>query len=594
MKINNSGILRQVQAPLMIFILVLVVLTTFLSTLIVLRLSSQSAMRQASNQAEMAAEKLDDYKAARLLVDYWVDHSADFEPVYDRDAIDDLEREFRHMHPDLASLKDVTEEEFAALSEEDKDSYAHLALGKLTQEFDEIKQVFGPKWLFAFVMKDDDLFFLVTGAKEDELRVSQGGDLFELGTRMKLSESIYPNLRAMLNNSARYSRDEYYSDIDREFGEAGSWIPVMSDGEIIAVIGASKSYKDMFRDWIPAVIAIDILIIVVFAYLEIWIVSLLKKRIINPVSFEKSTILAYMDTKDTVSTVEKLKSIETNNEIESLADSFSQMIEEIERYVENIRQITAESERIGAELNVAAQIQEDMLPNVFPPYPDRTEFDIYASMSPAKEIGGDFYDFFFTDEDQLVLVIGDVSGKGVPAALIMAISKNVVRNLAYAYGSPEEILTSANKALCDGNEESMFVTLWIGIVDVRTGHVVSANAGHEHPAVRRADALYELDIYDHDMPIGIMPDLPPFGKREFDLSPGDSIFVYTDGVPDAVNTEEVFFGTDRMLDVLNTDPGAGCEDVINNMRSGIAEFSSGAERFDDITMLSFTYYGERK
>ena len=590
-KAGKNGIVKQIQAPLMIFVLILVVLTAALCTVLILRMSSRAAMRQASNQAAIAAGIMSEYNALPELIDYWVEHKDDLEPVYDDAGIDDMETQFRDQNPYTDALEDVTGEEFKDLPEEDKRLFARLVMGRLSRNFDALKEVFSPKWLFSFAVIDGNMYYLVTGTIADEARFSEGGDIFELGVVTYFDISLYPNLHALVDGTIRYSRDEFYSDMDTELGAAGSWVPIESDGKIIAVVGSSKSYIDILREWIPAVIGLIVLIIVVFIYLEIWIIGLLKKRVINPVIAEETTILDYMDTKDTALTVEKLKSINTGNEIESLAVSFSQMIEEIERYVEHIREITAESERIGAELNVAKQIQEDMLPSVFPPYPGRNEFEIYASMDPAKEVGGDFYDFFLKDEDHLVIVIGDVSGKGVPAALIMAISKNTVRNLASGSDSPAEILTQANKALCDGNEEGMFVTLWIGIVDLTCGHVISGNAGHEHPAIYRAGAGYELDIYDHDMPLGLLPDVAPYGEKEFDLHPGDSIFVYTDGIPEATDPSEEFFGTDRLLEVLNTDPDADPENVISNVKSRIEAFSSGAEQFDDITMLCFKYLG---
>ena len=184
--------------------------------------------------------------------------------------------------------------------------------------------------------------------------------------------------------------------------------------------------------------------------------------------------------------------IRSNDEIGDLAQSFNDMAASLKDYIKNLAAVTAEKERIGAELNVATQIQADMLPRIFPPFPDRTEFDLYASMTPAKEVGGDFYDFFLVDDDHLALVIADVSGKGVPAALFMVIAKTLIKNRTQMGGTPNEILADVNNQLCEGNDADLFVTVWLGILEISTGKVTASNAGHEYPAIRKANGDYEL------------------------------------------------------------------------------------------------------
>ena len=251
-----------------------------------------------------------------------------------------------------------------------------------------------------------------------------------------------------------------------------------------------------------------------------------------------------------------------------------------------------EKERIGAELNVATQIQADMLPSIFPAFPDRKELDIYATMDPAKEVGGDFYDFFFADDDHLALIIADVSGKGVPAALFMVIAKTLIKNLTQASESmsPAEILSDVNNSLCEGNEAGLFVTVWMAIIDIKTGKGKAVNAGHEHPAIRRKDGKYEMIKYPHLPALAIMEGIK-YKDREFELNPGDSIFVYTDGVDEATNISEELFGEERTLKALNSDPAAAPDVLLGNVKKAIDEFVGDAPQFDDITMLGFTYFG---
>ena len=283
----------------------------------------------------------------------------------------------------------------------------------------------------------------------------------------------------------------------------------------------------------------------------------------------------------------------THDEIQVMAKTFADLSARTRKYLATISEITAEKERIRAELDVAAHIQADMLPKVYPPYPDRKEFDLYASMTPAKEVGGDFFDFFFIDRNRIALVIADVSGKGVPAALFMVIAKTLIKTRAQLGGSPAEILFDVNNQLCKGNDSSFFVTVWFAIIDVSTGKGVSANAGHEHPAIRSAGGLYELDKYMHSPPLAMMENLR-YSEHEFVMKPGDSIFVYTDGIPEATDLDNVLMGTGKMLEALNSDPSAGPEKVLSDVQKGVKDFVGGAEQFDDMTMLCFRYNGNPK
>ena len=282
--------------------------------------------------------------------------------------------------------------------------------------------------------------------------------------------------------------------------------------------------------------------------------------------------------------------LQSKDEIQTLADSFSSMTQRMKQYIRDITAITAEKERIGAELNVATQIQADMLPRIFPAFPDRPEFDIYATMTPAKEVGGDFYDFFLIDEDHLGLVMADVSGKGVPAALFMVIAKTLIKNRAMLGGSPAEVLTYANEQLCEGNEADMFVTVWLAIIEISTGKGMAANAGHEHPALRRADGSFELVKYRHSMAVATF-DGVRFGEHAFELQPGDTLYVYTDGVTEATDANEELFGEERLTAALNRDPSAKPKELLTNVKEEIDAFVMQAPQFDDITMLAMTYLG---
>lgn len=281
----------------------------------------------------------------------------------------------------------------------------------------------------------------------------------------------------------------------------------------------------------------------------------------------------------------------TEYEIQALAEAFMSLTGRIKNYIEEVKQITAEKERIGAELSVATEIQANMLPNIFPPFPNRKEFELYALMDPAKEVGGDFYDFFFVDDKHLALVVADVSGKGVPAALFMVIAKTLIKNRALMGGSPAEILGDVNNQLCEGNEADLFVTVWFAIIDLTTGKGIEANAGHEHPAIRRKDGNFELIQYKHSLAVATMEDIR-FREHEFELHPGDTLFQYSDGVPEATSIDEKLFGDELLINSLNKNPNAAPDELISIVRNDIDTFVDTAPQFDDITMLCFKYFGD--
>ena len=277
------------------------------------------------------------------------------------------------------------------------------------------------------------------------------------------------------------------------------------------------------------------------------------------------------------------------NEVISVRDSaeFSLLSDDINQTVSTLKGYIDESEkRMEKELALAAFIQESALPHVFTF--DRNDFEIYALMKPARQVGGDFYDYFFTDANKVALVIADVSGKGIPAAMFMMRAKTAIGNSALVGKSPAEILYEVNNILCKGNDAEMFVTAWIGIMDLETGIMTCANAGHEYPVLCRAGSDYELIKDKHGLVLAAMKDTIQT-EYTIELQPGDRLFVYTDGVPEAINKDEKAYGTQRLVGKLNTVRLASQEETLTEIYGDIVEFAGEAEQFDDITMLGFTY-----
>ncbi len=310
------------------------------------------------------------------------------------------------------------------------------------------------------------------------------------------------------------------------------------------------------------------------------------RRIVKPLEEMTQSIL---DSGKTGQLFQMKDSYRTNDEIEVLAEAFDDLSKKTKQYIEDITEITKEKERVNTELDMANQIQTSMLPHIFPAFPNRSDFDIYASMTPAKEVGGDFYDYFLIDEDHLCMVMADVSGKGVPAALFMMVSKAILKNNAMMGKSVAEVLSMTNEIICTNNTMQMFVTVWMGILEISTGKIRAANAGHEYPALAQGGSFTLLKD-KHGFILGGM-DGVKYKEYEIQLKPGDRLFLYTDGVAEAMDAENHMFGTDRMLKALNEEPEASPVRMLENVRKAVDGFVNGAEQFDDLTMLCIEYRG---
>ena len=284
--------------------------------------------------------------------------------------------------------------------------------------------------------------------------------------------------------------------------------------------------------------------------------------------------------------------IRSNDEIGDLYQEIRSMENRIVDYTEHLTQVTAEKERVGTELRTAAHIQESMLPRVFPAFPERKEFSLYAGMIPAKEVGGDFYDFFLIDDRHLAVLIADVSDKGVPAALFMMSAKILLNYRAQLGGSPSEILGAVNAQLCKNNDSKMFVTVWMGLLDLETGLLTCANAGHEYPVIRGQAGVFRVFKDRHGLVIGALL-RSQYRDYEIQMAPGDAIFVYTDGVPEANNAAGEFYGMERMEKALNRLADRDPQQLLQGIKEDVDAFTGDAKQFDDLTMLCLEYRGRQ-
>ena len=320
---------------------------------------------------------------------------------------------------------------------------------------------------------------------------------------------------------------------------------------------------------------------IVFLALFVLIFLLVKRLVVNNIARINVSLSAI--TEGNLDTVVDVRS---HMEFEELSDDINATVDTLKRYIADA------AARIDAELAVAKAIQHSALPSVFPPYPNRKEFDIWASMFTAKEVGGDFYDFYFVDEDTLAFLIADVSGKGIPAAMFMMQSKALLKSCAESGMDVNDVFTAANEKLCEGNDANMFVTAWMGFLNVKTGMLTFANAGHNPPLLRGADGSFAYLRSRAGFVLAGMEGIR-YRKNELQLQPGDTLYLYTDGVTEAINVDQELFGEDRLLEALNRDAGADPQRICDGVKAEVDVFAGEAEQFDDITMLCISYHGEK-
>ena len=446
--------------------------------------------------------------------------------------------------------------------------------------FDNSLREAGMKYFYVFVPYEEELVYVWDGLNtEDDDLLGEHENYFGAYDRNAVMEEFVkdPPMHLYETNTELYGHiaTAYYP----VFNSAGD--PVALVGVDYEVSGINRTVNSFIEIIIVCVLVVTLIVGTIFYFY-------LRKGMIEPLYALNNAA------KDMVDGLEEGKqfklNIQTDDEVEELAGSFETMYTDLQDYIHQLSTVTAERERIGAELNVATKIQRDMLPDKFPAFPDHKEFDVFALMHPAKEVGGDFFDFFLIDDTHLALVIADVSGKGVPAALFMVISKTLIKNRALMGGGPAEILGSVNQQLAEGNETGMFVTVWLGIIDITTGKGLFANAGHEHPVLRRKGEDYELLNYPHSLFVGGMEGVT-YREHEFQMNPGDRLFVYTDGVPEAADHKNRLYGEERLLRVLSRNKDATPEGTLEAVTEDIAAYVKDEPASDDITMMCFDFFG---
>jgi sigma-B regulation protein RsbU (phosphoserine phosphatase) len=447
------------------------------------------------------------------------------------------------------------------------------------QSLNNIKEQTGITFLYFFMPYEDKMVYYMSAYTQDEVgvyHISTLSDEDELPAELsQLTE--WDDIHIIPNQSE-------YGYMMSAYGTVRN-----SSGEVMGIIGADIDMLDINSTLRSYIITVAIGALAFMTLLTVMVFAFLRKKITVPIRVlsERSENFVKQSIDSKLEAI--VSGIKTGDEIEVLAKSIEKMTEDLITYIENLTLVTAEKERIGAELDVATKIQASMLPCIFPAFPEYKEFDIFASMQPAKEVGGDFYDFFLIDEKTLALIIADVSGKGVPAALFMVIAKTLIKNNAQYGKSPKEVFETVNNMLCENNDTGMFVTAFMGYLDIVSGRFTFVNAGHNPPLIKQGER-FEMLATSKSFVLAGMEDMR-YKQNEIVLSPNDELFLYTDGITEADNNDKELFGEERLLNIVNSDSEMDLSDFTAKIKREIDRFADGAEQADDITMLTLRYRG---
>ena len=611
-KKKKRGLSAQINYLIVMGVLIAGVITYFFQYRYTEKEVSDIAGKQAAYAVLETISAVKEYPAYKWLLSYWQENAGqldvEYEAGFEKGSATEQKRIlFSERYPTL-QIRYLTQEEVEALPDEDQKLYAEIAYAWILTRVNETKRNLGCDFLFVAATGTEasghpyeTQCYLMSGADPDSRRGTEYQDAYVLGVTVPVDGNS-STVSAMRNavETELQEGPQLRKTFAEDLKDAGNYLDYYECMDLIGdqayLAGAAYKVKDLksqihaksLKNTLLGALYQFLLLQLVMRHVILYVIHPLKKILLS--------IRQYTESRDSGAVRQDMTTILSGrnsmaireNEIGQLAEDFTDLTEKMDDYVEQITTVTSQKERYETELNIAVQIQEQVLPKELIVPPGDFSFDVHAMMAPAREVGGDFYDYFFVDQDHLALVIGDVSDKGIPAALFMMITKTLINIYARMGESPSGIMSHVNDQLSENNAAGYFATVWFALIDLTTGAGVSVNAGHENPAVCRDGGSYELIRYKHDMVVGILPGLT-YREHAFQMNPGDKLFVYTDGVPEAVNTANEQFGTGRMLEVLNRNREAGPKELLERMKEEIDAFAGEAPQFDDTTMLYFCY-----
>ena len=495
---------------------------------------------------------------------------------------------FAEQYPGKLFGRDVT---FAGLNDECRLLYARYKYITWLNIFDRIRAAHDLRYVYFIYPTEEELnmCYMLDDPKEEEV--------IDGVTYLKMGITVYedPSIHAAMWEAANTLKNPAEMDImDNAQGYVYSYpSPVVYNGELLGVVATELNVSFIRGFILSSVRRLATVSIFVLGICSLLMLFAIKHLVLDRIILLEGFVRTYSREKDpSLAGAITKASAGKRDEIGSLAGEFSGMITALDTYMNDLQSITAEKERISIELTVAKDIQASMLPRIFPAFPDVDEFEMFASMEPAKEVGGDFYDFFMIDEYHVALVVADVSGKGVPAALFMAISKSMIRDKTLDSrdcSDPASVLMHVNNQLCKENDTELFVTVWLGILDIRSGLLVFSDAGHEYPVLAKAGGeIGLLKAVKKKPPVATIENIG-YVNTEYMMEVGDLLFLYTDGVPEATNANDELYGMDRLMEFVREKRDMDPMELLPAVRKNVDSFVGSAPQFDDLTMLAIRF-----
>jgi len=542
-----------------------------------------------------AGTSMQEYESLPWLLDYWQGHASEMNL---RDDAGERGADVAEMQAELGvgNVHDVSVAQVQGFPPAAQRRFAEQCYLDIDRSFKQLISTFELEDVSCAVFeKGGDVVVPLFQVRMYSDKTAQGND-YALGEVWPFDPKLHPVLKGMIESGDDLPDYETVkSSVDgRE--RLTVYLPIAIDDDTRCYLytsGDMDMVHESINEQLKAVETANFVVMVVSAALLLWFGRSLLRRL----AVVQDEVRAYRVTKDVDAAVQGLAVVDDDNEIGRLAQDVSELAVELDRHVQQTALMSAEKERIDTELELARQIQRTSLPNVFPPYPERHEVGLFASMDAAREVGGDFYDFFLVDEDKLAVIVADVSDKGIPAALFMMRSKAAIKHLALSGLAADEVMTRVNDALCTDNEAGMFVTAWLGILDLRTGVMEYVHAGHTCPALV-SDGVVSYVKQRRDFIVGGRAGMS-YHRQELRMKPGDTLFLYSDGVTEAFGANDELYGSEGLERVLARvtpsvsadDANEYCKAVCMAVKDDLARFTQGVDQSDDITMLCIRYEG---
>lgn len=556
-----------------VFIVIYAILVLSVSALSWFSLRVQalySELDAAYVDATEVSSKLEEYEAIPFLLKYWSEHPEILSSNLSTSK--STEEYLKNLDLSLIESASATQQRTYAI----KSYYAFSSVLDLIASIEK-ESLEGP-----FIVS-------IPAIGSNTLCYAPSDEYFDIGQTIDFSTVKYA-----VKNMDFVSKDEivsrYLISIRSKTGskEWAIYTPLTYDGKIIGLTIYLVDMNDLrHTSFVLSDAILKASIVLVFA-IGLVLVLTLNQVIIKPLFLIQRSLRIYTESLDSDTFLQDISKIKSQNEIGRLADDMNTLVNRLVSYSQEKEHFVSEKVRLDSELALASEIQLSMLPADFPDPEVEKRFELYATMNPAKHVGGDLYDFFFIDDDHLALVIADVSGKGVPAALFMMHATTLIRDKAVTGKAPSEILTEVNNELYAQNKNKLFITTWLLIIELSTGKAFETNAGHEKPVICHRNGKYDFIKNKHNLALGVRSNIK-LTDNELQFIPGDKLFIYTDGVTEATNADQQLFGTDRLLASLDQVADKDQRTILENVKKNIDHFVGHAEQFDDITMLGFTY-----